>query len=1219
VFASSRRLRFASGLALLLLLCFVPHASAAKTTVNSIGSFSAGEAGGFFHEPGGVAVNETGEGGVPAGTVYVGDKLNARIEQFGPGGEFVRTWGWGVKDGDLEFETCAVAANCRRGIPGTGAGQIGEETGQLGLAVDQSSGRLYVTDQFDRRVDIFSARGLFLGAFGWGALNQSNEFQFCTQDTGCSEFSPVGRFVGRGGKFGPRVGGLAVAPSGDLYVANTSYARVDVYQPIVNSQAITGVEFVAAFGKDVVEGNVEEGFEACTVSAECKAGQTTAEPGGFAEGAPTDVKVNDEGGVFALDAGNDRIQRFDNTPSLVDSAFGSTAIASTFGAGLLQQLAVDSSTTPNHLLVAGSRAGEGNRLAVLELDDSGAATAVHGEDLTIGLAAGLAVAPATLGGDVYLSSSDNSVSEGGNRVLILGEAPTMDPVTVVGGTTATFTGSVVSNEIPTFFHFEFSTDQVHWTSVPEPEADAGTGPGALPVSQEVTGLTGSQAYFVRLAANRPAGGGRAISKTVEFTTAAARPVIAGGGASDISDSRATLNAKLNPENQSTSYHFEYGLQECSVGPCTSLASHTASGGEVQPVSENLTELAPDTVYHFRLVAANGSGETKGPDRTFRTLPSGSSLPDGRVYELVTPPESGGLFWADLIERNNGFDRPLISPNGESALFYSEGSLPGTEGNGLREAYEAVRGPDGWTTRDLSPSGAQAAAPHPGGSSADHSISFWNTGTNGGSLETVPGEGANVQRRGVGAFELIGQGSEGQDPQAEAAWASPDGGHVIFKTRPGSAKQLEPDAAPEGTAAIYDRTGDGVTHVVSLPPGNLPFGAGEEATYEGASEDGAAVVFEVAGTMYVRLDDTETEQVATEFPGFEGVAEGGSRVFYLKEGNLFAFDTGTETATQIGAGGETTPVNISTDGSHVYFSSPQELAAGAHPGERNLYVWDGGSSIEFVAVLSQSDFEGFDHSFGSISLARWSAAIGPEKTVFQGRAVDPSRTTPDGKVLVFQSHGVAGYPYDSGGFSEIYRYDAVTQSLTCVSCNPAGESAESEAELQTLGLTAINAPSSALSRVYNVTDDGSEVFFNTADALVPDDTDNVVDVYEWKEGQVSLISSGRSSSSNRLYSMTPNGHDVLFKTTDSLVPEDRDQGLGSIYDARVGGGFGPRSETPPPCSGEPCQGVALSPPAFPSSGTSGSGGPGNVKPHRHKHRKHHKHGHHRHRNARGSRR
>lgn len=52
--------------------------------------------GGGMDEPRDVAVNSTGAGGVPAGTTYVADMNNNRIDQFGPLGNFVRAWGINV-------------------------------------------------------------------------------------------------------------------------------------------------------------------------------------------------------------------------------------------------------------------------------------------------------------------------------------------------------------------------------------------------------------------------------------------------------------------------------------------------------------------------------------------------------------------------------------------------------------------------------------------------------------------------------------------------------------------------------------------------------------------------------------------------------------------------------------------------------------------------------------------------------------------------------------------------------------------------------------------------------------------------------------------------------------------------------------------------------------------------------------------------------------------
>ena len=63
----------------------------------------------------GMAVNETGEGGVPAGSLYVVGK-NARVVRFAPGEEgeaprFEEAWGWGIAAGgpSNEFVRCGPA------------------------------------------------------------------------------------------------------------------------------------------------------------------------------------------------------------------------------------------------------------------------------------------------------------------------------------------------------------------------------------------------------------------------------------------------------------------------------------------------------------------------------------------------------------------------------------------------------------------------------------------------------------------------------------------------------------------------------------------------------------------------------------------------------------------------------------------------------------------------------------------------------------------------------------------------------------------------------------------------------------------------------------------------------------------------------------------------------------------------------------------------------
>jgi hypothetical protein len=111
-----------------------------------------------------------------------------------------------------------------------------------------------------------------------------------------------------------------------------------------------------------------------------------------------------------------------------------------------------------------------------------------------------------------------------------------------------------------------------------------------------------------------------------------------------------------------------------------------------------------------------------------------------------------------------------------------------------------------------------------------------------------------------------------------------------------------------------------------------------------------------------------------------------------------------------------------------------------------------------------------------------------------------------------------------------------------------------------------------------------VFFDTADALVPRDTNNKQDVYEWERGTVYLISSGTSDDISTFVDSSANGDDAFFTTRSQLVPQDQDENS-AMYDARVNGGFPNEPPLAAPCSDEACQGPLSAPPTPPTAATA----------------------------------
>jgi hypothetical protein len=147
-------------------------------------------------------------------------------------------------------------------------------------------------------------------------------------------------------------------------------------------------------------------------------------------------------------------------------------------------------------------------------------------------------------------------------------------------------------------------------------------------------------------------------------------------------------------------------------------------------------------------------------------------------------------------------------------------------------------------------------------------------------------------------------------------------------------------------------------------------------------------------------------------------------------------------------------------------------------------------------------------------------------------------------------------------------------------------------------------------------DSGRLFFNSADALVPRDSNGTTDVYEYEppqgEGQpasnncsvpspsyspssggcVDLVSSGTSAEESAFLDASESGDDVFLLTAAQLAPGDFDTAK-DIYDARVGGAVSEGAK-PPACEGDACQNP-VSAPEDPTPGSLTFKGPGNPLP------------------------
>jgi sugar lactone lactonase YvrE len=312
------------------------------------------------------------------------------------------------------------------------------------------------------------------------------------------------------------------------------------------------------------------------------------------------------------------------------------------------------------------------------------------------------------------------------------------------------------------------------------------------------------------------------------------------------------------------------------------------------------------------------------------------------------------------------------------------------------------------------------------------------------------------------------------------------------------------------------------------------------------------------------------------------------------------------------------LGTSEDGSYVYFAANGVLAAGAQPGncdnhlgagECSLYMWhEGAGGHGSITLVARLDNAGGQISDGLDWVPTDQAGNQQERT---------SRVSSDGRFLLFRSRSRLT-TYDNEGTPELYRYDAATGVIVCVSCDPGGSAPIGAPSLEvrhnSSGAVGSDA-AAALTR--NLSADGDRVFFNTSDPLLSSDTNGVEDAYEWEAdgtgschgatqngGCLYLLSSGRAAAPSSFIDASASGSDAFLLTEQPLVGRDRD-GLADVYDARVEGGLATQDPTPPvSCEGEGCRQAGTLQGQGRSAGSSSFSGPPNPKRPQRKHHKRH---------------
>lgn len=504
----------------------------------------------------------------------------------------------------LAFETHAYLSQF------TGASTPGGSFSPLGVAANESSGNVYITDNAHKVVDVFNASGTYQTqlkqadgvtpyAFGipWGVTVNQATGQVYVLDAGTTAVVDVFTSAGVPDPVTPQIGKGTISyyyarsvavndATGEVYVADSSGDKVFVFSStgtLLSTWTGAGTP-AGSFGHQYVYVGVDQTTHDVYVAdtgdgVVDKLAASGAYLSQFTIGNAAGVSVDPGGDVYVTNQRSDVVEEFSPSGSFLAELSGTSVPGGTFGS--LQGVAI----------------GSGGKLYVA---DSGAAT------------------PA---------------------VDIFGASPILLPDVTSGGAssvtrvTATLNGTVNPDGASvTSCQFEYGTSVAYGHTAPCAQAP-GSGSSPVAVSAEVSGLQAETTYHYRLAAGNSQGVNPGTDMT--FTTPTAVEGVVTDAATELQFTSVTVNGSLEPNGFDAHDWFEYGPTS-SYGASTPHQDAGSANG-ARPASAPVTGLESNTTYHFRLVAENTFGITHGSDETVTTkalAPEISELPASSITRVT---------------------------------------------------------------------------------------------------------------------------------------------------------------------------------------------------------------------------------------------------------------------------------------------------------------------------------------------------------------------------------------------------------------------------------------------------------------------------------------------------------------------------------------------------------------------------------------------------------
>jgi hypothetical protein len=729
-------------------------------------------------------------------------------------------------------------------------------------------------------------------------------------------------------------------------------------------------------------------------------------------------------------------------------------------------------------------------------------------------------------------------SDGAVQSFTTVPTPNTDAPTAIAGTTATFNGHLTLGPVDAQYFFNYNVGGECAGGSSTPVVDAGTGAANVPQATGVTGLLPRMQYTVCFITANAFGSEQ--GPPVSFMTLVAPPSVESESVANVSGDSADLNAEVNPDGGETTYHFEYGASG-SYGQSTPESTSIGADDSGHPVTVHIQGLKSGTIYHYRVVARNlqSPGGTPGADQTFTTQPVATpfALPDGRRYELVSPPNKEG---GEVSLETRGRRSSMASADGTKVAYLANNPFAHPTANGGFVQILSERGPRGWSSRDISPPHSGSTGPANNAfteirafsSDISHAVvvPFGPTALSALALEGF--EIGYLWDGGDGSYQpLLTRAPEGlsykefimQLPRIfgmQFAGGTADLSHIVLESRFGLTENSGP--SDRSLENLYEWVG-GQLQLISIGPEGL---STKGAEFIAMSEDGLHVLWSNNGNELSVRDLTTQKTVSVgsailRADPFDGViSRDSSKAFFINRADRRAYefdlDSPSPEPVQISNGPEAVEevLGVSADGSYVYYMG--ELDQGG-----NIYVAHNDGAT-WTSTFIKSD--GVERGY--------SAHAGPSPLIGSIRGFAEASVTSSGRYLAFTSR------LDG----DVYLYDASSKRLACVSCDPTGA--------KPLGPSTLGF----------LSEDG-RLFFNSTDALVAHDINGLQDVYEWEPagvggcydngspGCVYLISSGTGDGESTFLGASASGDDVFFMARDRQVAQDVDNSF-DVYDAHV---------------------------------------------------------------------